>query len=1424
MCQEDRTWSGTFPTCSLITCAVADVPVPMNAIIQEACKVEHVNYGTVCTISCQEGYEATGPSMSTDMTCSDDGDDVGSWSGDSIQCSEVTCLAPIPEESGFTPFTVECFYNDEQTTISDRQRISTSCSFECVDGYSLVEGSSARICLPTGEWSGNAVSCKDITPPELTCPVDAVLIAGKGTTSADIPWSLWEPILAIDLGTTIEATLLSINHIDVEENRTSSFSEGIHTLVYQARDSSENEADCSFSVTVTVCRCAPLQIPEDSIVTLQSGVGSCSTGVVYGSVCTISCEIGYELSTGDVSLSRTCDITESDQSCDATWSGVDPVCEIVRCNTPSITNGFLDCSPSTQHSVAYLTSCEFSCNTGYRTPTGEENRMRTCQANTTWSGEDFQCTEIVTCPARLGIPYGSVAPSPCESSDSVPFHSTCTFTCEAGFRLDGPISVECSPNGQWAPSGDSVCVDIQPPTFNLECPHKIEVDAPPNQVTAVVHFEEPIPQDNSGIVNLTRLDPSLTSGSTFPEGTTTIRYEATDGFALTSFCSIIIEVTVHRCSTLHPTLHGSMIGCDDPYIGSECSFSCDGGYDLEGASSLQCELSSDGIPAWNKDMPTCQIQTCRPLQVPEFASAPGCDDSFVTFGTTCTFSCEPGYTGKGASTLTCLEGGVWPSTDFECERISCEVLSEPTSISISPEICLSDPRFGDICTLECEQSGFKITPPNLKELTCNGDQTWSGNTEEAQCVDLQAPEFEDCPQDMVVFVNRGEDSAYVEWSVLVRDNDPQSLELVGMCNQQPGIMTIGEYVISCSAVDEAGNEGLCQFTLEVKARECETLSPPEHGYLLDECKMIHGCACHLECSEGYILEGSSTATCEFDGSDTYWHYEDTPVCRTTSCTPLVVPDEVILSPSTCSGSDMVPDGTVCTMSCDFLLTLDTDLRSFTCREGEWDQELDISVIPCKDEVPPTIRDCPQSPLRVDRIKLWGVEVTFFNPTAIDNFDTELLITTDPLDLKSPYNFTSDTKCTYTFTDEAGNSVSCVFKVDITNKVQPVITSCPLGGEVIATEGTVEVKYEHPSYSPIPGIDLVVSCDVPDSPVTLPVGHHEITCYVSDPETALQSECKMDFDVTYVSRCPHLYPPENGALACDRFAYGQFCSMLCEKGYDIPRKAPRTEMFICSTSGDWSPRSDVPGCSERKPRSVSRNVLPETLYYPSPCSENEDTSVNTIAQGFLDILKASEFGYICEDNDQCSVENVNVSCGIRSDRRRRHISDNGPFARISPLDNMMAEKKGGDTPVDTMHKKDNPKTTILSSDAGCDEGHSFDKVDLKCVPCPAGYYFDKATKICNPCDLGFYQDRQAQNECKLCREDTSTIEKGATDAKQCKEFCPAGYFSKSGFFPCRRCPPGFYQRRPQSTSCRRCPVNTTTTISGATSVKSCHILN
>lgn len=73
---------------TVINCAVADLSVPMFAV-KQGCTTGEVNYGTLCTLSCQEGYEATG---SGEMTCSDDGNGVGTWTGDSIECTCKTLL------------------------------------------------------------------------------------------------------------------------------------------------------------------------------------------------------------------------------------------------------------------------------------------------------------------------------------------------------------------------------------------------------------------------------------------------------------------------------------------------------------------------------------------------------------------------------------------------------------------------------------------------------------------------------------------------------------------------------------------------------------------------------------------------------------------------------------------------------------------------------------------------------------------------------------------------------------------------------------------------------------------------------------------------------------------------------------------------------------------------------------------------------------------------------------------------------------------------------------------------------------------------------------------------------------------------------------------------------------------------------------
>lgn len=47
----------------------------------------------------------------------------------------------------------------------------------------------------------------------------------------------------------------------------------------------------------------------------------------------------------------------------------------------------------------------------------------------------------------------------------------------------------------------------------------------------------------------------------------------------------------------------------DLKLGSTITYYCDGGYDIEGVSTLTCIMGGDGKPTWNKPRPTCTGMT-----------------------------------------------------------------------------------------------------------------------------------------------------------------------------------------------------------------------------------------------------------------------------------------------------------------------------------------------------------------------------------------------------------------------------------------------------------------------------------------------------------------------------------------------------------------------------------------------------------------------------------------------------------------------------------------------------------------------------------------------------------------------------------------------------------------------------------------------
>ena len=73
-----------------------------------------------------------------------------------------------------------------------------------------------------------------------------------------------------------------------------------------------------------------------------------------------------------------------------TWSGSEPVCEIVECETPTVLNGHFSLR---KISYKYRDTISIKCDQGYEIK--DRSGTRTCQADGTWSENPMQCFKIL---------------------------------------------------------------------------------------------------------------------------------------------------------------------------------------------------------------------------------------------------------------------------------------------------------------------------------------------------------------------------------------------------------------------------------------------------------------------------------------------------------------------------------------------------------------------------------------------------------------------------------------------------------------------------------------------------------------------------------------------------------------------------------------------------------------------------------------------------------------------------------------------------------------------------------------------------------------------------------------------------------------------------------------------------------------------
>ncbi|XP_007935969.1 E-selectin-like [Orycteropus afer afer] len=371
-----------------------------------------------------------------------------------------------------------------------------------------------------------------------------------------------------------------------------------------------------------VVTCEAQKAPEHGSLVCTHPLGNFS----YNSSCSISCEKGYLPSS-----SETTQCTSSGE-----WSAPTPTCSVVECDAlANPDNGAMECSQS-PGSFSWNTTCAFDCKEGFELMGAQSLQ---CTSSGNWDNERPMC-KAVTCGGINQPQNGSVNCSHSPAGEFT-FQSSCHFTCEQGFKLQGPSQVECTAQGQWT----------QIPTCEaLQC--------------------KALSSPESGYMNcLPSASGSFQSGSS-------CEFSCEQGFVLKGSRRIQCGVTGEwdsdeptceavKCDAVSQPQSG-LVRCTHAPTGeftykSSCAFSCKEGFELHGSAQLVC--TSQG--QWTQVVPSCQVVQCSNLAVPGKVNM-SCSGEPV-FGTICTFACPEGWTLNGSATLMCGATGHWSGMLPSCE-------------------------------------------------------------------------------------------------------------------------------------------------------------------------------------------------------------------------------------------------------------------------------------------------------------------------------------------------------------------------------------------------------------------------------------------------------------------------------------------------------------------------------------------------------------------------------------------------------------------------------------------------------------------------------------------------------------------------------------------------------------------------------------
>lgn len=847
VCRASGLWSGIVPICLQITCKLPHVA---NARIVGSSEHQSggnngdsaMNYGDEIVVQCHEGFELIGESH---LMCGMN----KTWSPAAPRCQRVECDNPLPVQ--VQHLTVDIHRPEELPDNDTRQFVfGTEVTFGCELGFRRV-GVASIMCNETAEWS-------DITRPTCNivyCPPPRISHGYVRRPSSSNTYTFGDSvtfrcnegfILRSEQEMYCQPNGEWTNEFPTCERRSCPPAPSIDRGFVEAPSSPKfedvavyhcmigqelvggNNATCNEDGRWTqrpsclLVRCPPPEsVPYGTYM---------PTGSTYGSILRYACNRGYELH-GD-----------ADHMCQAngTWSGDVPTCRRVQCvqPPPRIPHADLLGDVPTQFGASLIVSCH----EGYRLaglPTVE------CLWNGSWSHVVSSCN-IIRCGPPPYVRHANAVGSVRQE-----YNSTVRYVCSLGYQLHGQVNTSvCLANGSWS-NVVVGCVMITCPVPIIPRGGHIILDRD-HVVSDASHLQQlrPVGFQYSDRVSIScDADRELHGAGS--------RVCGSDGQWNGT------EPECHRIKCRAPASLPNVIynynteqsHSREFYVGHVVDVSCEVGFHVaEDHHRIFCQADR----SWNMStsLTMCQRTVCAsPPDVPHghFIVVEGSrfTDNVFDFGTTVSYSCQPGYSLVGGRRTTCRSDGRWSNMEapVTCVVINCSRPEPPDNGRMESGEDLS---FGSNVDFYCDR-GYKLI--GASRLRCRHNGHWNGSTPICRVVSCGSP-----PRvaNASVSANSTVYGSVANYRCHSGFEHSSGSDLVSRICDSSGLWT--------------GPSPSCR-----KIR-CADPPQPEHGYSSGS-QFVFDSVVTYQCRRGYKLVGESRRRCRADKT---WS-GTVPVCERQRC-------------------------------------------------------------------------------------------------------------------------------------------------------------------------------------------------------------------------------------------------------------------------------------------------------------------------------------------------------------------------------------------------------------------------------------------------------------------------------------------------------------------------------------------------------------